>query len=65
MSAVREISAKISTSRVSNGDGGVPPFPFPHQEEAQRFSHQHAAPDDHDVRAGCLDTAFNKEALAS
>ena len=57
---------EISTARVRNGHGGVTAFSFSHQEEAGAgHPHEHAAPDDHHMRTGCFDAAFQEKALTS
>ena len=65
MSADRVISFEIAAARVHDRDRRVRVFVLLHEKQGERFAHDHAAANDHDVRAGDVDPAFNQQALAT
>src|ERR1051326_2785148 len=48
---------------MNDRDGRVSTFRLLHQQECNRFSNNHAAPENDDMSAGDVDLRFNKQAL--
>ena len=52
---------QILCARVGDGDGRVPARALPHEEQGERFSDDHAAPDDHGFAPGRFYAVFREQ----